>query len=163
NVSGAVPGVGPGSESAVDLGKHGRSTQQGPPKGSESEIEIAVASARVPDTNSGVFLGKIEEEGDSAVEWSSLVQDVTQAAGTSGLRGDSPSDKDLLAKAKAEGASNGDVVPVPAGQSLLETSGVRVLPGSEADVEVTSDSASRIGLQSASAPTPETSGVRIVT
>lgn len=165
NEGGAIPGDGPGSGSAVDLGERGRATHHARPVGSESEMDIAVPPARVPDTNSGVFLDKIEGESDSSVvEWAALVQDATHPVDASGVRVDSPSDKDLIAKAAQEVESASDVSVAAGSESLsaVETSGVRILPGSELDVEVSSDSASQIGMKRPLTPTPETSGVRIL-
>jgi hypothetical protein len=159
---GAATSQRPGSGSAIDLGKRGQPAQQGPPPGSESDIDIAPPH-RVPDTSSGVIVHKAESASDSSIiKWAALVEDATKAEDASGLRVDSPSDEDLIAKAAAEGVSTADVdLASPAAPSSGDVSRVQVYPGSEADVVVRGDSASEVNLQPPAAPS-ETSGVSVV-
>ena len=146
--------------SVVNLGKRGPATHNAPPHGSESVIHIEPpAGSHAPDANSGIAVHGVEEPSDSSVvEWADLVQD----AGTidpSFVRVDSPSDKDLLAKAAADSSSQINIAP--AGSSA-ETSGLQIAAQSEADVIVDEDSDSRIRSQRPVTPPAEGSGVRVM-
>jgi hypothetical protein len=160
-MGGEHPGEAPDHSSVVDLGKRGKATHHAIPPGSESDIQIELPPAqRVPDTNSGVTIHRVEEPSDSSVvEWAALVQDAGRID-ESGVRVDSPSDEDLLAKAAKPDSSSDIGLPhadAPAGDS-----GLRIVQHSEADVVLSEDSGSRIYPPTSATPMPETSGVRIV-
>jgi hypothetical protein len=153
--------VGPPSGSAVNLGQRGPATLDAPPPGSESEIDIGVPSVRVPDSNSGVVLAEGgSDSGDSSVERGSRKHGATSPAEALGLRVDSPSDVDLIAKAAAGFESVPRVAGAGPGQGVpAEASGIRLGAGSQADVHIAADSESRIGTRPPAPVPAETSGV----
>jgi hypothetical protein len=161
-VSGEHPSEASEQSSVVNLGERGKATHHAIQTGSESEFEIKSPPApRVPDTNSGVAIHRAEEPSDSSVEeWAALVQDAG-AIDQSGVRVDSPSDKDLLAKA-TEADSSSDI-GLGHSEATGGDSGLRIVQHSEADVVLTGDSGSRIYPEHPAMPTKESSGVRIVT
>ena len=150
------------NSSVVNLGKKGPATHYVPPQGSESVIHVEPPSGtRVPDTNSGVAVHRAEDPSDSSVvQWADLVQDAGPVD-PSGVRVDSPSDKDLLASAAGESDSSSHVDIAPAGKSD-EPSGLQIVAKSEADVIVEGDSDSKIHPKRPETPPPEGSGVRIM-
>jgi hypothetical protein len=160
-VSGEHPGEASEQSSVVNLGERGKATHHAIQTGTQSELEIKPPPApRVPDTNSGVAIHRVEEPSDSSVEeWAAMVQDAG-AIDESGVRVDSPSDKDLIAKA-AEADSSSDI-GLGHAEATAGDSGLRIVQHSEADVVLTEDSGSRIYPEHPATPTTESSGVRIV-
>jgi hypothetical protein len=148
----------PGSGSAIDLQRPDQPAHQGPLTDSESDVDIGLAH-RAPDTSSGVVIHKAESASDSSlIRWAALVEDASKAEDASGLRVDSPSDEDLIARAAEEGTSTADVdLASPTAPPSAEVSGVQVFPSSEPDVVVRGDSASEVNLHTPS----ETSGVLV--
>jgi hypothetical protein len=143
--------------SVVNLGERGPSTHHVEPPSSESDIHLD--APRVPDSNSGVPINRVDEPSDSSViQWSALAQDAG-AIDASGVRVDSPSDQDLLAKAGEVDSSSGiDIAPAsPSG----DVSGIQIVTHSEADVMLEGDSSLHKHSEPSSAPPSDTSGLRI--
>src|SRR6516165_12117636 len=161
-MGGEQPSEAAENSSVVNLGKKGPATHHAPSQGSESVIRIEPPpESRVPDTSSGVAVLRVEDPSDSSVvQWADLVQDAG-AVDPSGVRVDSPSDKDLLATAASGSDSSSHVDISPAGQPA-ETSGLQIVAKSEADVIVGGDSDSKIHPKRPETPPPEGSGVRIM-